>query len=96
MPLVRTAYLSPVIAALFLLSLVGAAQNPVPFVNQPLVPMTAPPGGSSFTLTINGTGFVSGAVVKWNGSARATTFVNNSQLTATILATDIAVAGTAM
>jgi len=68
--------------------------NPVPFVNQPLVPATVGPGASAFTLTVNGTGFVSGSVVNWNGSARATTFVNSSQLTATILATDVAVAET--
>ncbi len=40
--------------------------NPVPLVNQPLVPTTAAPGGPAFTLTVNGTGFVSGAVVNWN------------------------------
>src|SRR5262249_39260842 len=36
-----------------------------------------------------------GSVVNWNGSARATTFVTSSQLTATILASDIATASTA-
>jgi hypothetical protein len=44
---------------------------------------------------VNGTGFVSGSVVNWNGSARTTNFVNVSQLTATILASDIASPGTA-
>src|SRR5439155_23776146 len=53
------------------------------------------PGGPDFTLTVNGTGFVSGASVNWNGSARATTFVSTSQLTTTILASDIAIASTA-
>jgi hypothetical protein len=71
------------------------ATNPVPYVSQPLVPDAAPPGGPGFTLTVNGTGFVSGAVVNWNGSARATQFVSEGQVTATILATDIAKAGTA-
>ena len=55
--------------------------NPVPLISQPLVPDAVPPGGAGFTLTVNGTGFVSGSVVNWNGSARATTFVSNSQLT---------------
>src|SRR5439155_12092815 len=50
---------------------------------------------AGFALTVNGTGFVSGAVVKWNGSPRTTTFVSGSRLTAPILATDIAKAGTA-
>jgi hypothetical protein len=38
---------------------------------------------------------VAGSVVDWNGSPRATTFVNSSQLTATILASDIATPNTA-
>jgi hypothetical protein len=72
-----------------------AQSNPVPLVNQPLVPMTLPPGGSSFTLTVNGTGFVSGSVVDWNGAPLATTFVSGSQLTASVPASEIASAGTA-
>jgi hypothetical protein len=68
--------------------------NPVPFVNQPLVPATVVPGSIGFTLTVNGTGFVSGSVVAWNGSPRTTTFVSSSQLTAQILATDVASAAT--
>jgi hypothetical protein len=71
------------------------AANPVPFISQPLVPDAAEPGGPGFTLTVNGTGFVSGSVVNWNGSARATHFVSQGQLTATILAADISKAGTA-
>ena len=71
------------------------AANPVPYVNEPLAPDAAAPGGPGFTLTVNGTGFVSSSVVKWNGSARVTHFVSQGQLTATILPTDIAKAGTA-
>src|SRR5437588_965580 len=78
----------------FTTSLLGQS-NPVPFVNQPLVPTTVVPGSPAFTLTVNGTGFVSGSVVNWNGSPRATTFVSSSQLTAAISAADVAVAGTA-
>src|SRR6202030_2713644 len=74
-------------------SLLGQS-NPVPFVNQPLVPTTVVPGSPAFTLTVNGTGFVSGSVVNWNGSPRATKFVNSTQLTATILASDVAEAST--
>jgi hypothetical protein len=72
-----------------------AQSNPVPFVNQPLVPMTAAPGGSGFTLTVNGTEFVSSSIVNWNGTALATTFVSSLQLTATVPAPDIATPGTA-
>jgi hypothetical protein len=72
-----------------------AQSNPVPLINQPLVPDAVAPGGQSFTLTVNGTGFVSGSVVQWNGTALATTFVSGSQLTATVPASDIATARTA-
>src|SRR6516165_5134261 len=60
------------------------AANPVPYVSQPLVPDAAAPGGPGFTLTVKGTGFVSGSVVNWNGSALATTFVSGLQLTAAV------------
>jgi hypothetical protein len=76
-------------------TLASAAQNPTPFVNQPLIPASVAPGGAGFTLTINGTGFVSGSAVNWNGSLRTTTFVSSSQVTATILSSDIATATTA-
>lgn len=68
----------------------------VPFIDQPLVPVAATPGSAGFMLTVNGTGFVSGSVVKWNGSARTTQFVTSSQLTASVSASDIATAGTAL
>ena len=73
----------------------AAAGNPVPFVNQPLVPSSVAPGGSAFTLTVNGTGFVSGASVHFNGTALTTTFVSGSQLTASVPAASVASAGTA-
>lgn len=44
------------------------AQNPVPFINQPLVPGAVAPGSPGFTLTVHGTGFVSGATVNWTGA----------------------------
>src|ERR1700732_296542 len=75
-------------------SLLGQS-NPVPFINQPLVPASVAPGSAAFTLTVNGTGFVSGSALNWNGSPRTTTFVTSSQLNATILAADVAGAATA-
>jgi hypothetical protein len=72
-----------------------AQTNPVPFVNQPLVPTTVAPGGASFTLTVNGTGFVSGSSINWNGTPLSTTFITSSQLTATVPAANIAKASTA-
>jgi len=73
----------------------AAQNNPVPLINQPLVPDAVAPGGPAFTLTVNGTGFVSGSVVNWNGSPRSTTYVSGSQLKAAITAADIATTGTA-
>ena len=84
-----------VITVIILIAPMGEAQAPVPFINLPLVPDATAPGGTDFTLTVSGTGFVSGSVVKWNGSPRPTTFVSNSQLKAGISAADIATAGTA-
>jgi len=74
---------------------VAPAQNSVPLVNQPLVPDTKIPGAAGFTLTVTGTGFVSGATVNWNGSPLATTYVSGSRLTASVPASDVAKAGTA-
>jgi FG-GAP-like repeat len=71
------------------------AQNPVPSTNQPLVPEAIAPGGTSFAVTVNGTGFVPASVVNWNGSPRATSYVSGSQLTVTIPASDIATSSTA-
>jgi hypothetical protein len=60
-----------------------------------LNPSTSTAGGPAFTLTVDGTNFVSNSTVRWNGSNRTTTFVNASQLTAAIPASDIASTGTA-
>jgi len=93
---------SKLLPLLLLLTLSAAAHsatrampNPVPLVNNPLVPDAVAPGSQGFTLTVNGTGFVAGSVVNWNGSPLATTFVNASQVTAVVPAEDVAVAGTA-
>jgi hypothetical protein len=84
--------------ALFCCTLQLAGQtvpNPIPLVNLPLVPSDAAPGGTSFTLRVNGTGFVAGATVNWNGSGLPTSFISSSQLTAVVPASDLAQAGTA-
>lgn len=71
------------------------AQTPVPFVSQPLVPSAVTPGSPGLTLTVNGTGFVPGAVVKWNGSPLVTNFASSSQLTARVTSSQVAAASTA-
>ncbi|NOT63130.1 MAG: PKD domain-containing protein [Acidobacteria bacterium] len=70
------------------------ATNPVPAITQ-LAPDVATVGGPAFTLTVNGTGFAFGSVVRWNGQDRQTTFLSSSQITAQISAADIATATTA-
>ena len=65
-----------------------------PVINS-LEPSSATAGDPAFTLTVNGSDFIDGSVVQWDGSDRTTTFVSSSQLTADITATDIATDGTA-
>ena len=72
---------------------IGSGNNPVPAIGG-LSPSSAVAGASAFTLTVNGTNFVNGAVVRWNGSDRTTSFGSATQLTASILAGDVAAAGT--
>ena len=60
-----------------------------------LTPSRAPAGLGAFTLTVDGNGFATSSVVRWNGADRPTTFVNNRRLTAAIPAADVASVGTA-
>lgn len=84
------------ISALFVFTPVLLAQtNPVPFVNQTLVPTSVAPGSPAFTLTVSGTGFAPASVVKWNGVSLSTTFVTKSKLRANVPASNVAVAKTA-
>ena len=72
----------------------GAADNPVPVLNT-INPTSATEGSSPFALTVNGSDFVPGSVVRWNGGDRATTYISANELQATITAADIATAGSA-
>jgi uncharacterized protein (TIGR03437 family) len=63
--------------------------SPTPAIGS-LSPNSAAAGGSAFTLTVNGSGFVSGASVQWNGVPLATSFVSATQLTAAVSADLIA------
>lgn len=73
----------------FVSCMLAAQSNPVPFVNQPLVPASVAPGSGAFTLTVHGAGFAPTAVVEWNGSQRQTVVLSNSLLQATINASDV-------
>ncbi|GAA4032866.1 hypothetical protein GCM10022409_16440 [Hymenobacter glaciei] len=59
-----------------------------------LAPNTTAAGSAAFTLTVNGTGFLSGSVVNFNGTALTTTFVSATQLTAAVPASAVATVGT--
>lgn len=84
------------VAAILVFTTAAFAVNPVATVNWPLSPAQSKAGAlTGITLTVNGTGFVSGATVLWNGSARTTTFVSSSRVTAAITKADLAVASTA-
>ncbi len=63
--------------------------NPFPVLNMisPSAEPTVP--GAPFTLTADGLNFLANSEVRWNGSARPTTFVNSLQLTAQIPASDL-------
>lgn len=80
----------PVLVFVGFCALSSGQSSPVPFINLPLVPVTVAPGTGAFTLTVNGTGFVTGSVVDWNGIPLATTYISGSQLTATVPATKVA------
>jgi len=80
--------------ALLALSLLATfAASAVTPVILSLDPDTVIEDSPSFTLTVNGANFVSGAVVKANGFSQLTTFVSASKLTATIQTAVIATAG---
>ncbi|KAA9340149.1 T9SS type A sorting domain-containing protein [Adhaeribacter soli] len=66
--------------------------NPVPVITT-LSPNNAAAGSAGFTLTINGSGFVSNSAVSFNGATKTTTFISASQLTVSISSVELATAG---
>ncbi len=70
----------------------SGTKNPVPSILS-ISPTGAPAGSRGLTLTVSGSKFVSGSVVRWGGSSRATKFVSSTRLTAAITPEDLASAG---
>jgi hypothetical protein len=68
--------------------------NAVPLLSG-LSPTFIAAGSPAFTLTVNGTGFVTKSTVYWGTTALATQFVSPTQLTAAVPASVITAAGTA-
>src|SRR5262249_41439017 len=70
----------------------AVAGNSLPVISA-VTPSTLVGGGPRVTLMVFGSGFTSASVVQWNGTNRSTSYVAANQLTATLLPSDIAVAG---
>ncbi len=75
--------------------LAGATSGPEVYslLLSSLQPSSALMGDPAFVLSVRGSDFVDGAVVRWDGSDRPTTFVNGSQVNAEIGAADLATGG---
>ena len=92
---------SPGTASITVATPSGVVSNAVafPIVANPTISSLSPAsrtaGAAAFTLTVNGANFTTGMTVNWNGSPLPSTFVNNSQMTATVTAALIATAGAA-
>ena len=71
-----------------------AIVNPVPVADS-LQPSSATAGSAAFTLTVNGSNFIAGSGVQWNGAPLITTFVSATQLQAQVSASLVAAAGNA-
>ena len=68
--------------------------NPLPTLTS-ISPTSALLGSPVFTLTANGSNFISSSVVRWGGANRTTTFVSGTKLTAPFPATtDLTTGGT--
>ena len=78
----------------------GVASDPVNFVVNPfsltsISPSAANAGGGSFTMTLTGVGFLSGASASFNRNGITTNFVSSTTLTASVPASLIATASIA-
>jgi N-acetylneuraminic acid mutarotase len=72
--------------------IIGPAGNPIPVLYS-ISPAVASAGGAAFTLTVNGSGFVTNSTVYGGSTALTTTYVSASQLTAAVTSANIASAG---
>ncbi|MFI5455752.1 MAG: beta strand repeat-containing protein [Isosphaerales bacterium] len=73
----------------------AATTNPAPSLSTILPDRIVAGYASPITLTLSGSGFISGSVVDWNSTALATTYVSPNEVTATIPSSDFASVGTA-
>jgi len=69
------------------------SNNPVPTITS-VSPTQQAAGSQPIVLTINGTGFMGGSTVAYNGVSHVASFTNSSQGTITLSTTDLAALGT--
>src|ERR1700733_7755061 len=91
--LIFTAFLAGVVLGCGGGSVAGTTPNPpgnpsTPALASPAVtsvaPAPMPAGSAAFTLQINGSGFVSGSAVSWNGTSLTTTYISATELKAAV------------
>ncbi len=81
------------VLSLITVGLGTAEAQTITSLDPPLIAASYP--FSTLTLKVNGSDFATGAVVQWNGSPLATTFVSATQLTASVPSTLLRSPGTA-
>ena len=74
-------------------SLCSCNEQSDPFITS-ISPVSITPGGSDFTLTVDGVNFVSTSTVNWGSTALTTTYISSEKLTATVTASLISGGGT--
>jgi len=74
--------------------IITTENNAIPTVSS-TSPLASPRGGPDLTLEVHGSNFMSGSVVRWNGSDRPTAFVNSTLVSAQIPAGDLVASGVA-
>jgi trimeric autotransporter adhesin len=70
----------------------GVTNNPMPSVSS-LSPTQQAMGSQSQTLTINGSGFISGSAVTYNSNAHTASVASGSQMTISLNANDMSTLG---
>src|SRR5689334_22881425 len=81
-----------ILLAVVIIAHVAPAQTTVPGFGS-LTPMAVDAGGPSFDLTVGGSGFVSGSVVRLGNTLLSTTYRNEGQLSAQVPAALVAISG---
>src|SRR5215472_13717654 len=90
----RTTFTSRSLALLLVIATPSLLFAQAPTISS-ISPNNTTAGSPAFTLNLTGTNYNAASQVQWNGSARPTSFLSSTQLTAAIPASDLASAGVA-